>query len=178
MKTFKVTGIILKSKTLFEKDKMIDIFTLEKGRVRVLGKGFQTPKKVQVGRLEPFNVVTCVIQSGRQFLYCRQCDLLQAFPAIRQSYNKLMMGLFFLDIVYKASAEYQVNTSLYHLLLSTLVELESSDDVLSVCQSFYRQFLKNEGLLYSQDQELSEFEFLRAFENYSGKILSPPRLLT
>lgn len=171
MKKTSVQGVILQSKVFFEKDKRLDIFTKELGRVSILVKrAFQ--KNGWGGRLDTLNIVQLELSKGKSFYYCNSCDLLVSFPHLRTDYARLNTALHFCDVVRKSSAFEQSNVEMYDLLVSGLQLLNTGGSVEGCREQFHTRFLENEGLLELGQATINEKEFGRAFEEYTGRKLS------
>lgn len=57
MKTVKTLGIVLKGSNFGEADKILTVFTLSLGKVKVMAKGIRKIRAHLCGSLEPFMLV-------------------------------------------------------------------------------------------------------------------------
>ncbi|MDO8507459.1 MAG: DNA repair protein RecO [bacterium] len=64
-KTYKVTGIVLGKKNFFETDRIIEIFTLEKGKVRAVVKGARKSSSKLAGSTELFTYGDFFLAKGK-----------------------------------------------------------------------------------------------------------------
>ena len=173
MKDYKLQGIILKTTNIFEKDKRIEIFTPTEGKVTLLAKFANTKSFKFGGKLDPLNLVECVVRKGKTFLLLLQCDLITPYPEIRQTFNTLTTGCHFLDIVRKTTVEHQENETLYNVLKQHLELLCKNAEHDDIKISFYHGFLENEGVLDHLNTP-STAHLIHLIEAYCNKPLVPP----
>ena len=67
MSSSRVTAIVLKRSNFSEADKIITLFSKERGKIRVVAKGIRRIKSRRAPHLELFNLVTVVLHSGKAF---------------------------------------------------------------------------------------------------------------
>ena len=169
----KCFGIIMSAQVFFEHDKRLMVFSSEWGRLAVLAKYALKNSKKFGGRIDPLNVVSMVLNKGKSFYYCTQCDLVQSFLNIRSDINRLMMAFYFIDIVYKSTFLEQPNPVLLELILTSLQALDTGTDIHQVRPQFHTQFLINEGI-GSGKGPITDDMFYRHFETYSGHQVNIP----
>lgn len=168
MREFKATGIVLCAKPFFEKDKLIDLFSEDHGKIKVLVKGAASHNSKIGARVEPLNEVTCQLFRGKSFVGTRTCDLVKSQLAIRDDWNKLILAFYCIDIIKKSTAYDQETPELYKLLKKSLTEIAQESTYQITKQKFQKRYLEIEGLLESHLQEVNEQKFTQAFENYTG----------
>ena len=169
MKTSEVRGIILKQFTLFEKDKCIELFSEDHGKVKLLAKYAHGSKRFGA-RLEPSNVVSCQIHKGRGFDTITHCDLVQHFPQVRKTLGSITLCLYSLDIIRKITPFNHPNPELYIVLLTTLNSLNlNPENVHAIQQQFQEELLQAEGLYDKTQSQDSQRKFKSIIEGYSEK---------
>ncbi len=67
MRVVKVRGIVLKRKNIAERDKLITLFTREKGKIEILARGIRSIKSRRAPHLELFNEAEIILHKGRTF---------------------------------------------------------------------------------------------------------------
>lgn len=147
MKTYVTTGIILHAKNMFEKDKRIEIFTRDLGKVCLLAKYANTKSFKFGGKLDPLTVVECHVFPGKSFDLLTQCDLVQNFSTIRSHFHPLATAFYFLDIMRKTTVEHQPNPELYDVFYHHLGQLDQGKDPIETKHHFQQQFLISEGIM-------------------------------
>ena len=66
--SFKTEGIVLRSIRYGEADRILHLYTAERGRVNAIAKGSRRPKSRFGGRLEPFFRLDLMLHEGRSDL--------------------------------------------------------------------------------------------------------------
>ncbi len=181
MNTLKTEGIILISKPFFEKDRMVDILTPEQGKMRLLAKGANSPKKNSFSALQPTLHARFSLSPTKSFTFVNGTDALHSFPGIRDSFNKISLACYFLEIARKSTVYHQSHTRLFSLLLEVLLKLELGEDILDklleLKTHFQTQFLIAEGLL-EENSPISDYSFKKSVESYCSQVILSPVFLT
>jgi DNA repair protein RecO (recombination protein O) len=178
MKEHAITGIVLHSKDMFEKDKIVDLFTEKEGKIQILAKYANTKSFKFGGKLDPGNIIHCQLYAGKSFAILTQCDLIQKFPLIRTSYNKISLMMYMFDIIRLSTSYQQENMILYELLHYTLQVLDEKNlDIHAVQHDFETRYLKGEGLLSQENTLKDHSQFKHIFDEYSGKFCRSPQFL-
>ncbi len=178
MKQHAISGIVLHSKDMFEKDKIIELFTIEKGKIKCLAKYANTSSFKFGGKLEPGNIIHCQLYKGRSFDILMQCDLAKNFPGIRSSYNKITLLMYVFDTIRLATNFEQENAPLYELIDSILHVLDQKEiNIEDLQHDFENNFLKTEGLLAHQSESGTHLQFKNIFYDYTGKDCRSPQYL-
>jgi DNA repair protein RecO (recombination protein O) len=177
MKTYKVSGIVLKKQDIFEKDKTIDLFTPDKGKLRLLAKYANTKSFKFSGTLEVTNFVEVVLYVGRSFHIITQAHALKSFSKLRTSFNHIAMAVFFIDLIQKTTIQNQENKPLFDLLITSLNKLNDLEEVEQVKHYFYQNFVIIEGLSEGENRKIYDKEFQSIFESYTNQRIKFPTLL-
>ncbi len=174
MRNVKVSGIVLHSREMFEKDRLIELATVELGRIRVLVKYANSGKSSLRGKIEPTSYVSMIVSQGKGFIWTQQVDLLDSFYKIRESFNGLSLAGYFLQVVRSATVHDQSNQALFTLLHHSLERIHNGDHLENIQTDFQHAFIQLEGLCDEEMPTLSFGQFQRLFESYSGVPLRAP----
>jgi DNA repair protein RecO len=175
MKNSKVSGIILSSTNMFEKDKMIELFSEREGKIKLLAKYANTSKFKFGGKLDVGHNVSCEVYQGKTFQILTQCDLVQSYPHIRSSFNRISLCMYALDIARSLTAQNQHNPHLYAALERCLEELNDTlSDLDTVKKNLHANILNSEGILKESSHFPTDYEFKLAYEDYCGRKLKTP----
>lgn len=129
-KEFATTAITLKSYNLSESDKILLLFTKEKGFIRAVAKGIKKSKSKFAGRLELLNVNELIIREGKNMGTITECETQKVFPKLRLDYDKLIYSLFLGELVTLFISEGEISEDIYDLLIDTLETMEKTDNPL------------------------------------------------
>jgi DNA repair protein RecO (recombination protein O) len=98
MATYSATGINVGSFNLGESDKIVTIFTAERGLVRAVAKGARKPGSKIAGRAEPLNVNKLLLSTGRSLDIISQAEGIETFPKLRSDLVRLSYALYYAEL--------------------------------------------------------------------------------
>src|SRR5262249_3966999 len=98
MATYKVSGINVGSFNLGESDKILTIFTAERGLIRAVAKGARKPGTKVSGRADVLNVNSLLIATGKTLDIITQAETLETFPKLREDLSRLSFGLYYAEL--------------------------------------------------------------------------------
>lgn len=169
MKTSEVRGIVLKQYTLFEKDKCIELFSEEYGKIKLLAKYAHGSSRFGA-KLEPSNNISCQVYKGRSFDTVTHCDLIMHFPNIRKTLKSISLCLYCMDIIRKITPFHHPNSELYDVLNSALIALNKNPEEASLIQkTFQDHLLLAEGLSDQTNPFHTTKNFKSIIQNYAEK---------
>lgn len=177
MSSGKTTGVILQSKEFFEKDRLVTVFTKDFGLIRLLVKGASSKSFRYGARLEPLTYVQLSLRKGKSFYYLSSVDILEAFSALKQDYNRLLFSFYCCDILKKLCVYEQENPALLASLLETLQGINRGEDIKSRHHQFCLDVLKIEGLISADTKRIRYPEFEKLFVTYTGALLELPKFI-
>ena len=126
MAFLKTRGIVIKEVSTGEADKIITIFSRNRGRISALAKGGKRSKS----KLSAGSQFMCygeyVLYSGKDMYMVNSCEVLEPFYEIRNDMVKLTYAAHFMDIVQEIIQENQPSPKLLQLLLNSLYMLSKT----------------------------------------------------
>jgi DNA repair protein RecO (recombination protein O) len=136
MALIETEGIILKSYSLAEADKIIVLLTQSQGLVRGVAKGAKRLKSRFGGSLEPFTIVdlTYFQKEERELVSIRQIDLVISFFDKASDPNFLQRFSYLTDILTNFAPPHQADERLYRMAkicLETAAEDTQSLDIIT-----------------------------------------------
>jgi len=78
-RSFRVEAIVLRHSDWGEADRLLTLYTRERGKVRAIAKGARRIRSRKAGHLEPFTRVALQLAKGRDLLIVTQADTLDAY---------------------------------------------------------------------------------------------------
>jgi len=96
--TYKVTAINVGSFDLGEADKVLTLFSAEKGLLKAVAKGARKPGTKMSGRTDLLCVNELLLSSGRTFEIITQAQTVETFPLLRNSLSALTYGLYYAEL--------------------------------------------------------------------------------
>ncbi|MDZ8185154.1 MAG: DNA repair protein RecO [Nostoc sp. ChiSLP02] len=123
-RTYKATGINLKTQALGESDKIVTILTPEFGLIRAVAPGARKHNSSLGGRSAMFVVNELLIAKGRSLDKITQAQTLKAYPGLAKDLGKLAAGQYLAEIVLCQALSEQPQEELYELFNEHLHRLE------------------------------------------------------
>ncbi|ODG96952.1 DNA repair protein RecO [Nostoc sp. KVJ20] len=124
-RTYKATGINLKTQALGESDKIVTILTREFGLIRAVAPGSRKHNSSLGGRSGMFVVNELLIAKGRSLDRITQAQTLKTYPGLAKDLGKLAASQYLAEIVLCEALSEQPQEELYDLFNEHLHRLEA-----------------------------------------------------
>lgn len=169
MLPYKVSGINIRVGDFGEADKLVTVFSRERGKLKVLAKGSRKAGSKLSGRTELFVLSRMHLVTGRNFEILTDSQIMESFENLRNDLNRLNEALYFVWLVNELSPLEQPNFRVFELLLGSLKELLSArTNPLKIKENFERELTALEGI--KPLKILPNFSSTRYLENYLEKV--------
>ena len=112
---------------LGEADRIITLYTPDRGKVRAVVKGARRTRSRKGGFLQPLTHVRVSIAEGRSLDQVVEAETEASFRAVREDLSLVSIGLYLAELVDAFSADGAVNPSEFRLLVGALGALESTE---------------------------------------------------
>src|SRR5512143_2148764 len=86
---YRVQAVIIKRTDVGEADRLLTLFTAERGKLRVIAKGARKPSSHKSGHVELFNHVNLLIAKGRNLDLITQAETLDSYLPLRGDLDRL-----------------------------------------------------------------------------------------
>jgi DNA repair protein RecO (recombination protein O) len=97
-RTYKATGINLKSAPIGESDRVLTVLTREFGLIRAVAPGVRKHRSTIGGRSELFVVNELLIAKGRSLDKITQADTVQSHPGLSRNLGKLAAAQYLAEL--------------------------------------------------------------------------------
>ncbi|MBW4567634.1 MAG: DNA repair protein RecO [Tolypothrix carrinoi HA7290-LM1] len=124
-RTYKATGINLKTQAFGEADRLVTILTREFGLIRAIAPGARKHKSSLGGRSGMFVVNELLIAQGRSLDKITQAQTIKTYPGLGKDLGKLAASQYLAEIVLCQALSEQPQEELYELLNEHLGRLEA-----------------------------------------------------
>ena len=125
-RTYKVEAVVLRRISLGETDRIVTLFTRDKGKLNAIAKGARGPRSKLSGVTEPFTYFDGLLAQGQNLDVLTQAQVQQPFSAIRKDLERVGYASHFVEIVDAGIEERQRTPGLWDLLVAALCALEVS----------------------------------------------------
>ncbi len=171
MAFLKTRGIVIKEVGVGEADKIITIFSRNRGRISALAKGGKRPKSKLSAGSQLMSYGEYVLFSGKEMYTVNSCEVLEPFYEIRNDMIRLTYAAHFLDIIMEIIQENQPSPKLLQLLLNSLFMLTRKDkmpelisrifELRSLTITGYAPHVRNCMICGCEQEKIYSFSFLK-----------------
>jgi DNA repair protein RecO (recombination protein O) len=171
-------GIVLARKNYGEADRIISVFSKDKGRIALIAKGTRRPKSRKRGHIEVFNRFKFQAVTGHGLDIMTEAEVVDDFRQVRGSLRKISLAYYFMEVIGRITHEGEGNTGVYDLLLESLDKLKTTNLLKKLRLDFLNNLLIILGYwpqgksLPDPDQKLEEVIERQIYSKRVGKRLS------
>lgn len=160
MRSYKSEGIILKRKNSGEADRILTVFTKNRGKIQIKAVGVRKINSRRSPHTEPLNYTLLYLYKGRGIPILIEAETLEAFPRIKDNLKRIGYAYYLCELIDCLCPENQENISVFYLLSDTLKKLSKEEDFVRIINEFEKSLLTTLGfypqnILLSQDIDLS-----------------------
>lgn len=124
---FNAKAIILRGMNYGESDRIIRILVENRGKASAIAKGARKEKSKLREGVEPLTLGMYQLNTGRNMYTISQADIIDTFPAIKDSLESLMTALFLSELVDEFMEEGNPDMNTFDLFISALNSLEAKN---------------------------------------------------
>ena len=130
VRSIRAEAIVLRHSEMGEADRLLWLYTRQRGKVRALAKGVRKIRSRKAGHLEPFTCVRLQLARGRNFLIITQAETIDAYLSVREDLTRLGYAYYAVELLDRFTYDEDENRGLYQLLADTLSRLNTEPDPL------------------------------------------------
>jgi DNA repair protein RecO (recombination protein O) len=123
-RSYRAQGLVIRHREFGEADRILTLYTLEKGKLQAIAKGVRKMKSRKAGHLEPFTQVTLQLAKGRNLEVVTQVETMRNFSNIRENLKLTALSAYVVELLDRFTYEEGENRSLYNLVVETLARLD------------------------------------------------------
>jgi DNA repair protein RecO (recombination protein O) len=128
-RSIRVDAVVLRHSDYGEADRLLTLYTRQRGKMRVIAKGARKIASRKAGHIEPFTHVRLQLATGRDMLIVTQADTVDAYLPLRDDLLLTSRASYALELLDRFSYEDETeNASIFRLLTETLARLASKSD--------------------------------------------------
>ena len=166
-------GIVLRSYSFGEADKVVILLSPNSGKLRTVAKGIRKTKSRFGGRLEPFSHVDLVLYEGRNLDTITQVSMIEPFHALRSDLDRMVAAGTMVEIADAVAQENESSVRLFLLVQRGLRALEVAPEHPDLLAAFLLKAADTIGVAPALDQcaGCGRTEDLRRFSFAAGGVL-------
>jgi DNA repair protein RecO (recombination protein O) len=134
---YKSKGIVLRSIRYGEADRILDLYTADRGLVSAIAKGIRRTKSRFGARLEPLSCVEFMAYRGRTLDTITQVEVLRSFHGVRESLARFEAAGGLISTVRALSGGDEADRRVFNLLYHALDALEERDSGFNVVEGAF-----------------------------------------
>ncbi len=115
---YRVDAVILKRTDVGEADRLLTLYTAERGKLRAVAKGARKPSSRKTGHVELFNRASLLIAVGRDLDVVTQAETVESFQPVRSDLDRLSYAYYFAELVDRFTEEEEENRQIFDLILN------------------------------------------------------------
>ncbi|TML36919.1 MAG: DNA repair protein RecO [Actinobacteria bacterium] len=176
--TFRTEAVVLRSIRYGEADRILHLYSRERGRIGAIAKGVRRVKTRFGGRLEPLFRVDLLLHEGRGELHTvTSADTVDAHPSLRERRDALERATQACDAVLRLLDSQEPNRAAYNLLCHELrlLDVEPAAATRAQALAFRLKLLLAAGFApeLAACASCGEREHLGAFSASAGGVVCP-----
>lgn len=166
-------GIVLRSYSFGEADKVVILLSPNSGKLRTVAKGIRKTKSRFGGRLEPFSHVDLVLYEGRNLDTITQVSMIEPFHELRSDLDRMVAAGTMVEIADAIAQENESSVRLFLLIQRGLRALEAGQGHPDLLASFLLKAADTMGVAPALEQcaGCGRTDDLRRFSFAAGGVL-------
>ncbi len=128
-RSFRLEVIVLRHADWGEADRILTLYSRERGKLRAVAKGARRIKSRKAGHIEPFNRVILQLASGRDLPIVTQAETVDAYLALRDDLVRMATASTVVELLDRFTYEEgNENVLIFNLLADTLQRVATLPD--------------------------------------------------
>jgi DNA repair protein RecO (recombination protein O) len=142
IRTYHTQAVVLGHIEYGEADRILRLFTFEKGKITAIAKGVRKIRSRKAGHLEPFTRVNLFFAKGRDLDIITQAETVDPYMGIRDDLNRMAYAAYVVEALDRFTYEEGQNIGLFRLLTQTLSRLETQPNLPTAVHYFEIRLLE------------------------------------
>jgi DNA repair protein RecO (recombination protein O) len=126
IRSYRVQAIVLGHIEVGEADRILKLFSREKGKISVMAKGVRKIRSRKAGHLEPFTRVNIQLARGRNLDIVTQAETEEAYIGLGEDLTRFAFGAYVVEVLDRFTYEEGQHIGLFRLLKNTLGRLQDA----------------------------------------------------
>lgn len=144
---YKIEGVVLRAVPVGEADRIVTLYTRDRGKLRASARGVRRGRSKLGGHLDVLNRVSISLARGRNLDVITGADALETFRRLKSNLDYLAYGLYVAELVDAISPQEAPNYPLFALTLEALRLLEVIVNPRPVLHAFELRVLEYTGFM-------------------------------
>ncbi len=145
VRLYRVSSVVLRQRDLGEADRVLVLYTRERGKLSAVAKGVRRPRSKLAGSLQLFSHSSLQLAAGRSLEVVTQARVLDSFYGLRADMARLAHASYAAELLDALTDEGSPDPVLFELIASTLAGLNASGDAPTLIRGFEIKLLTRLG---------------------------------
>lgn len=141
LRSYRVEGIVLRRTDFGEADRLVTLYTRERGKLRVVAKGARKPHSRKIGHLELFTCSQLQIAVGRNLDLVTQAESVQVHRELAADLVRTTYAAYLVELLDGFTVDEEPNAALYALLKDGLSRIAHEDNLRLAARHYELQLL-------------------------------------
>jgi DNA repair protein RecO (recombination protein O) len=137
---YRVSAIVLKRRDQGEADRLLTVFTRDRGKLTLLAKGVRRQASRKAGHIEPFTYVELLIAKSKSLDLVTQAETVAAHRALREDLWRSTWASYVAELADVFTLDHDPQALLFDLLAETLDRLNGGADP-ALCARYFEMHL-------------------------------------
>ncbi len=144
-RTFRSEAIVLKRTDFGEADRLLTLYSREKGKIKAVAKGARKPQSRKTGHVELFMRSQFLFAQGRDLAIITQAEMVDGYEALRGDLVRTTYAAYAGELLDRFTVENDRHTGIYKLLADALGWLANTDDLMLAARYYELRLLSLTG---------------------------------
>lgn len=144
-RVYRTDAIVLKRTSMNEADRLLTVYTPERGKLRLMAKGTRKVASRRAGHVELFTLTHLQVAKGRTWDIVAQAEMVDAFAELRSELIRTSYAYYVAELIDRFVEDEVENRPLFELLRSTMEWLGVAPDPALAVRHFELRLLSLSG---------------------------------
>jgi DNA repair protein RecO (recombination protein O) len=126
---YRLQAIVMRRRDMGEADRLLTVFTRDRGKVNLLAKGVRRAASRKAGHIEPFTYTDLLVAKGANLDLVTQAETIEAHRHVREDLWLSSLAYYVVELADAFTQDEDPNSMLFELLLETLGRLDTGQAV-------------------------------------------------
>lgn len=141
-RTFKTEALVLRKKSLLNRDVLVSLFSESDGKINVFAKGVKKLTSRRSPHLQTGNLIEVLIHRKADRFYLEESLLKSGFSELKKDQEKINLLYQFFFVLERLLPEHQKEETVYNLTKSFLVKLSKLEDKKDILEVYFNKLLR------------------------------------
>ena len=140
-RSVRVEAVVLRHSDWGEADRLVHLYTRERGKLRAIAKGVRRMRSRKSGHLQPFTRAALLLARGRDLWIVTQAETVDAYLPLRDDLLRIGYAAYLVELLDRFTYDEDANQSLFRLLTDSLQRVASEADAFPALRYYEMRLL-------------------------------------